>query len=103
MKEIISKKIGIILISFMLITLYAQTSWAVDNLSLTGFVRSFDNNSRMIRIYVTSESCKGLRDFMVPGDGKSDLDASLINRKLQFLINSATCERGKVYNILLER
>ena len=103
MKELIRKKIGVILVSFILITLCVQTSRAVDNLSLTGFVKSFDNNSGIVRVDVTSESCKGLREFRVPDDAKGGLDTSLIDMKLQFYINSSTCERGRVYNIISER
>lgn len=103
MKEFIRKKIEVVLVSFILIALCVQTSWAVDNLFLTGFVKSVDNNSGIVRVNVTSESCKGLREFRVPEDAKGDLDTSLIGKKLQFYINSATCERGRVYNIILER
>ena len=103
MKELIRKKIGVILVSFILITLCVQTSRAVDNLSLTGFVKSFDNNSGIVRVDVTSESCKGLREFRMSDDAKGGLDASLIGNKVQFYINSATCERGRVYNIISER
>jgi hypothetical protein len=103
MKEFIRRKIGVVLVFFILIALCVQTSWAVDNLSLTGFVKSIDSNNGIIRVNVTSESCKGLREFRVPDNAKSDLDTSLIDKKLQFYINSATCERGKVYNVILER
>ena len=103
MKGFIRKKIGVVLVSFILVALCVQTSRAVDNLSLTGFVKSIDSNNGIIRVNVTSESCKGLREFRVPDGAKSDLDTSLIDKKLQFYINSATCERGKVYNIISER
>jgi hypothetical protein len=103
MKGFIRKKIGVVLVSFILVALCVQTSRAVDNLSLTGFVKSFDNNSGIVRVDVTSESCKGLREFRMSDDAKGALDASLIGNKVQFYINSATCERGKVYNIISER
>jgi hypothetical protein len=100
MKKLIGKKMGIIFVSFMFISLYTQTSVAVDELSLTGFVKSIDKTNGIISINVTSESCRGLRVFRVPDDARNDLDASLIGRKLQFDIDSATCERGKVYTII---
>jgi hypothetical protein len=103
MKKFIGKKMGIILAFFILITSHAQTSQASDNLSLIGFVRYVDNTNGIIRVYVTSQGCKGLRDFKVPNYEKGDLDSSLIGRKLRFNINSATCEPRKAYSILLER
>jgi len=103
MKEFVRKKIGVVLVFFILIALCVQTGWAVDNLFLTGFVKSFNASSGVIRVDVTSESCKGIRELRVPDDAKNDLDASLIGEKLQFYIDSATCERGKVYNMILER
>jgi hypothetical protein len=103
MIEFISKKMVIILAVFILISLCAQTSLAVDNLSLTGFIKSIDNNNGILTVNITSESCKGLRVFKVPDGAKGTLDISLIDKKVQFYINSANCEPGKVYNILFER
>ncbi len=76
MKEFISKKMGIVLVSLMLLFLCAQTSLALDNLSLTGFVRSIDKNNGIISLANNIGSCRGLRAFKVPDDAKDDLDAS---------------------------
>jgi hypothetical protein len=74
-----------------------------DNLLLTGFIKSFDANRGVIMVNVTSEGCEGLREFRIPEDAKEDLDASLIGKRIQFYINSNTCERGKIYDIIFER
>ena len=74
----------------------------LDNLSLTGVVRSIDSNNGIISLDITSEGCRGLRTFRVPDDAKGDLDASLIGKKLQFMIDSSKCERGRIYNIIFE-
>jgi hypothetical protein len=102
MREFIRNKMGVIPIFFMLISLCPQTSLAVDNLSLTGFVRSIDGNNGIINLDITSESCRGPRSFRVPDDAKGDLDASLLGKKLQFMIDSSKCERGRIYNIIFE-
>jgi len=74
-----------------------------DNLLLTGFIKSYDANKGIIRIDVRSEGCTGFRDFSVPEYAKEDLDPSLINQRVQFHIKSTTCERGRIYEMILER
>ena len=98
MKGFVGKKMGIIFVALMLLSLYAQTSLALDNLSLTGFVRSIDKTNGTINLEITSESCRGFRVFRMPG--KINLDDSRIGEKLEFKIDSSKCERGKIYNIL---
>ncbi len=96
----------IFLFLFMLIFLSLQTAFAedhTDNLLLTGFIKSFDAMRGVIMVNVASEGCEGLREFRIPEDAKEDLDASLIGKRIQFYINSNTCERGKVYDIIFER
>lgn len=84
-----------------LIVLCAQLGFAQDNLFLSGIVRSFDSNSGIIRINVTSEGCKGLREFRIPGDAAKDFDATLVGQRVQFYIDSATCASGRTYNMLI--
>jgi hypothetical protein len=102
MKEFIGNRIGIILVSFMLIFLCTEVSLALDNLSLSGFVQSIDKNNGLITLNVTSESCKGLRSFRVSNNAKDDLDETLVGVNLQFGIDSSECERGKIYNMILK-
>jgi hypothetical protein len=102
MKEFMNNTMGIILVFLILISLYPQTSLALDNLSLSGFVRSIDSSNGIISLDITSEGCRGLRAFRVPDDAKGDLDASLIGKKIQFMIDSSKCERGKIYNIVFK-
>ena len=89
----------------VLVFLCVQEGMAQENALLTGFVKSIDQKNGIVWINVTSQpkSCKGLREFRMPEDAKEDLNTSLIGKRLQFLINTGKCERGKVYEILLER
>ncbi|HBE44071.1 MAG TPA: hypothetical protein DDW17_01125 [Deltaproteobacteria bacterium] len=96
----------IFLFLFMLIFSSLEAGFTedhTDNLLLTGFIKSFDANIGVIMVNITSEGCEGLREFKIPEDAKEDLDASLIGKRIQFYINSNTCERGKVYDIIFER
>jgi len=90
---------------FILAFLYIQNGMAQENTLLTGFVKSIDQKNGIVWINVTSQpkSCKGLREFRMPEEAKEDLNTSLIGKRLQFLINTGKCERGKAYKILLER
>ena len=102
MKAFMSRKMWIVLISLMFLFLCAQTGFALDNLSLTGVVRSIDKNNGIISLDITSEGCRGQRAFKVPDDDRDDLDASLIGKKLQFMIDSSKCERGRTHKIIFE-
>jgi len=77
---------------------FVQISVAQDHLFLTGIVRSFDSNSGTIRIDVTSEGCKGLREFKEPDGSKPEME--LVGKRIHFSIDSAVCERGRIHNIL---
>ena len=102
MKAFMSKKVWIIPVSLMCVFLCAQRGFALDNLFLTGVVRSIDKNNGIISLDITSEGCRGQRAFKVPDDDRDDLDASLIGKKLQFMIDSSKCERGRTHNIIFE-
>jgi len=95
-----SKKMGIVLVSFALIAFCAQASLADDGLSLTGVVKSVDSATGMISVDVTSEGCRGVRTFKVPDTVKGDLNASFVGKKLNFKIDGVICERGRIYNII---
>lgn len=100
MNALTRKEFWVFLAFIMLAPVCAQTVSALDNLFLTGFLRSFDSKSGLIRIDVTSEGCKGLREFKEPEGAKADMDASLIGKQIHFYIDSSVCERGQVYTIL---
>ncbi|NLW36353.1 MAG: hypothetical protein GXY80_12900 [Syntrophorhabdus aromaticivorans] len=100
MRALMKKGIGFCVIFVILTLLCVQMAFARDYLFLTGFVKSYDSNTGIVTINVTSEGCKGQREFKMPGDAKEGLDASFIGQQLQFYIDSSACEQGKVYNIL---
>ena len=103
MKALMRKQIWLFIVFMILILSCVETGFAKDRLFLTGVVRSVDSSSGTLRINVTSEGCKGTRDFRAPEDGTRDLDASLVGKTIQFYIDSAICEQGRVHNILSER
>lgn len=103
MKAYINGLIKLFLFSFVAIAWPIDTTMALDNLLLTGVVRSIDTVTGTIWIDVTSEGCTGLRGFKVHEEARMDLDTSLIGKRLNFLIDSSTCERGRVYYIPFER
>ena len=92
------KKFCFFLTFIVLPLLFVQISAAQDHLFLTGIVRSFDAKYGTIRVDITSEGCKGLREFKESDGSKADMD--LVGKKIHFSIDSSVCERGKVYNIL---
>lgn len=100
MKAITRIQIGFCVVFMTLILMCVQIGMAQDHLLLTGVVRSVDSNSGIIRINVTSEGCKGIRDFKVQVDAAKDIEASLLGKRMQFYIDSATCVSGRTYNIL---
>lgn len=91
------KIVGVMLIIGLLILIKVALA---DNLFLTGVVRSIDQKKGIIRVAVSSESCRGLREFTVPEDSRTDLDSSLIGKRIEFFINSDKCEQGRIYTIL---
>ena len=101
MKADMRKGIGFSIVYITLIFLFVQSGLAQDHLLLTGVVRSVDSKSGIIRVNVTSEGCRGLREFKVPADVAKDIEASLVGKQMQFYIDSATCARGITYNILV--
>ncbi len=105
MKGLGRKGAGIFLSIFIIVIVFlcVHEVMAQENAYLTGFIRSVDKTSGIMRIDVKSKTCKGVRDFRVPDYAKDDLDASLIGQRIQFFIKTGTCERGKVYDILFER
>ena len=99
MNKVMRSRIWFCVVFLTLILVFVLPGMAQDYLLLTGVVKSVDSNSGTISINVTSEGCKGLRDFKVPSDAAKDIEATLIGKRMQFYIDSATCARGRTYNI----
>lgn len=87
---------GILFVSF-------QEVFGVDELYLTGNIKSYDKERGIVWVQVNSEGCKGLREFKVPESVRSDLEHSLIGQRIEFYINSSRCEKDKVYEMILGR
>ncbi|HOP85090.1 MAG TPA: hypothetical protein PLM71_11020 [Syntrophorhabdaceae bacterium] len=90
-----------IIFGFSLINFHV--SFAQENLSLTGIIKSVDAVSGIVRIQVTSENCSGLWNFKFPDYAKDDLDKSIVGKKIQFTIDSPVCDPKKIHTIVLER
>lgn len=69
---------------------------AADELYLTGIVKSTVHNTRTVVVDVQSSSCHGPREFTV--DEPYGLD-DFVDKKIDFSIDSSTCESGKVYKM----
>ena len=101
MNEVKRSRIWFCVVFLTLMLIFVLPGMAQDHLLLTGVVRSVDSNSGTISINVTSEGCKGIRDFKVHSDAAKDIETTLIGKRMQFYIDSATCVSGRTYNILI--
>lgn len=90
-----------ILILFSFLSISVQNAYSVDELHLTGLIKSYDKEKGLIRVDVLSEGCRGLREFRVPESVRLDLEPSLIGQRIEFQINSSRCENDRVYNMIL--
>jgi len=84
----------ILLVGF--VVSFANTVYAVDELSLTGIVKSVNSKARTVIINVKSTSCLGLRTFTV--DNVDDFQ-DLVDQKITFSIDSSICKRNETYRI----
>ncbi len=72
-------------------------AYAVDELLVSGILKSIDHTSKTIIMDVKSESCRGTRRFRV--DNPSDMEGYQ-GRSLAFYINSSTCRGDKIYKVV---
>lgn len=79
------------------LVLCIHSSEAVDELSLTGIIRTINAHSRTVFIDVKSQSCPGLRSFKF--DSSIDLE-DMEGKKISFSIDSSVCRRDEVYKII---
>ncbi len=107
---VVDKKGGLIMMKttmfgfmiFIVISLmFLSLAWSVDELVLTGIVKSYSKEKGTIIVDVKSEGCRGLREFILPEGARHDLDPSLIGQRIEFKIDSNRCERGRVYHMIL--
>jgi hypothetical protein len=69
---------------------------AVDELYLTGVVRTVYANSGLVIVDVKSHSCHGVRRFRF--DNTLDMEG-LEGKKISFSIDSSVCKAGGIYKI----
>jgi hypothetical protein len=92
------KRCWVLLISVVaFFVLCIHSSEAVDELNLTGIVRTVYAHSGLVTVDVKSQSCPGLRSFKF-GDS-IDLEG-LEGKKISFSIDSSVCRRDEVYRII---
>ncbi|WP_353684271.1 hypothetical protein V4D30_00365 [Thermodesulfovibrio sp. 3907-1M] len=83
----------LIVFSIILIPVIATS---VDELFLTGKVIQYEPDTGKIKIEVLSSSCKGLREFLTEKGLPKEL---LINRVIDFGIDSDHCDKFKMHKI----
>ncbi len=100
MNRMVVFKMLLVIIIFMMF--YSQLVWAVDELVLTGTIKSYNKERGIIIVDVKSEGCMGLREFMVLDRVRDELDISLIGQEIEFKIESNMCKEGQVYKMVFE-
>lgn len=70
---------------------------AVDELYLSGFLKSVDTKSGKVVVDVKSQSCPGVRRFNF--DKSADLEG-LEGKKISFSIDSSVCRRDEIHKII---
>jgi len=86
------KKILILVVLFLI----PAIAFSVDELFLTGKVIQYEPDTGKIKIEVLTESCKGVREFLTEKGLPKDL---LINKVIDFGIDSDHCDKHKTYRI----
>jgi hypothetical protein len=74
-----------------------HSSEAVDELYLSGILRTVNTNSGIVVVDVKSQSCPGVRRFNF--DKSEDLEG-MEGKKISFSINSSVCSSGEIYKII---
>jgi hypothetical protein len=84
--------------SLILVVLFLipAIAFSVDELFLTGKVIQYEPDTGKIKMEVLSSSCKGVREFLTEKGLPKDL---LINKVIDFGIDSDHCDKHKTYRI----
>ncbi len=80
----------------MLVVLSTAVAAVEDELLQTGVVKSLNSMTKTVVIDVRSSSCRGTRTFTV---AEPEAFEVLINKTIDFVINSNVCKPGEVYAI----
>ena len=92
------KKCWVVLVSILAFSVLSIHSvQAVDELYLTGIVRSVYLKSGLVVVDVKSQSCPGVRQFSV--DNIYSLQG-FEGGKISFSINSSSCKGSTIYKII---
>lgn len=83
---------------FMSLMLNIYPVYSVDELLLSGIVKSVDYKSKIVIVDVKSKSCPGMRSFKVEDISKME---SSIGKEISFKIDSSTCMGDTVYKMIL--
>ncbi|HXX53720.1 MAG TPA: hypothetical protein VEI28_04025 [Thermodesulfovibrionales bacterium] len=90
--------LGCFLVSvFSCSVLMSSTASALDELYLTGIVKSIDMKSGTIVVNVISQNCPGARRFSV---ANAPALQGLQDEKVSFSINSSACKGSEIYRII---
>lgn len=97
------KTSAIVSILLLVICFFLGKVHSGEALFLTGIVKSLDSGRGILKIDVTSEACRGLREFSLPPSLREEIDETLLGRRIEFYIDSPRCEAGRVYTIRFEK
>jgi len=92
--------IAVILLASAAIVRTALAADNLDQLFVTGVIKSVNAGTGIVMVDVTSSSCHGMRIFKAD---KPDILEDYIEQRVSFFINSNRCEVKEVYTILVER
>ncbi|MGC9006240.1 MAG: hypothetical protein ACP5JX_01570 [Sulfurihydrogenibium sp.] len=83
---------------FLIISLILfSKSFAVDNLYLNGKVEDYFPLTNELKVKVGDGSCSGTQYFILD---KNLNGKALVGKKINFVIDSSSCEKNKKYKIL---
>jgi len=96
---------GLLAVHFMAVILLAlimssQPAYAVDDLYLTGTIKSVNAATGIVTVDVTSSSCFGMRVFKAD---RLDKLEEYIDKRASFFIDSSRCNVKETYTILTAR
>jgi len=87
------------LIALLPFTMSSEPAYAVDELYLTGTIKSIDQKAGLVYMEVTTASCRGMKTFRA--DQRLDTLEIYVNQVISFYIDSSTCEEKANHTILV--
>jgi hypothetical protein len=87
-------------ITLLALTVSSQPANAVDELYLTGTIKSINASTGIVTVNVTSSSCRGMRIFKAD---KLEKLEEYVEQNISFFIDSDKCAVKDIYTIITAR